>query len=344
MRIGNHVAAITDVERKLSDICNECQRQSSDPAAAPSDPDLEALSLGLHSMMGVFEEHQSHIRETGEIPDSLIGAINGCERSKGSLGKKIPPAVDKKWSLLVVALIHLLHCAWSTFSELGVRYVSFAEGAAPPFLVVPLEIRDGPHPPDAPFFAWESTVEGSLMAFPEPSPNTLNFQTYFQETRQLPENRRLRLGSDLWKRNLRNASVCLSNLLYDHLSSISNPQSDAEASAGTAESHRLSPISKTVTGRALLIATDPTGAPKEYLKPGSVTMESRVSFPLFTSERGELDALEQAYGEHVASSLVSFPSSSSFKAKEDKAERSRQWTLTPTVIRLLDSSTPEVFA
>lgn len=156
----------------------------------------------------------------------------------------------------------------------------------------------------------------------------------------MPENRRMRLSSYLWKRNLRNASVCLSNLLRNHPSTISNPKSDAETSAGTAESNRLSPISKTVTGRALLIATDPTGAPKEYLKPGSVTMESRVSFPLFTSERGELDALEQAYAEHVASSLVSFPSSSSFKAKgEDKAERSRQWTLTPTVIRLLDDTT-----
>lgn len=54
-------------------------------------------------MKGVFEEHQSHIRETGEIPDILIGAINICERIKDSLGEKIPRAVDENWSLLAEA-------------------------------------------------------------------------------------------------------------------------------------------------------------------------------------------------------------------------------------------------
>lgn len=139
---------------------------------------------------------------------------------------------------------------------------------------------------------------------------------------------------------MRESSRCLEELLLEGDASSPSQRSRDEIPALTVESDQLSSFSKTVRGRALLISTDKTGAPIEYLKPESVDMESRVSYslPEKNEETGEYELHGHDWAKYAGSCLVSLPSSSSPEARdEDSSIHSRRWTLTPSMIKYLAS-------
>jgi hypothetical protein len=146
-RIQRLAGAIEEFSGNLNSIIGVCKWAIDKPSL--DIPKLKGLYLCLNRLKELFDEHKSHIQETGEVLGVIVQAYNDCERNieeyeltdkdDVEMVRVLPKGVQIRWKALKDAFSLVLTWAEYAFQQRGIKYWDPADLGrfVPPLLVTP---------------------------------------------------------------------------------------------------------------------------------------------------------------------------------------------------------------